>query len=166
MARRGTVDTSILLTLGEASALSLLWEEPRYVWHITPIVRSEVTTEPTRGELSRALLDGALSATELDPDSEEELQIFARRTGTVDAGEAEAIAVAVSRGWVVAIEDRYAQRRLREARVPWVNSATLLLDAVRDGRMSLSEADATFVRLDCYPGYRNRGVRSLADLGV
>lgn len=84
----------------------------------------------------------------------------------VDAGEAEAIAVALARGWVVGIEDLFAQRRVTSeaGSDKWVNVATLLVAAVRQGRMRLPEADAIFVRLDCYPGYRKRGVNSLSDL--
>lgn len=110
MARDGVVDTSLLLSLGEASALGLLRDDPDHRWHITPIVRGEVLSEPTRSEISRVILDGRLATTELDPDSATELGAFARWSDRVYAGEAEAIAVAVSRGWVVGIEDLFAQR--------------------------------------------------------
>lgn len=67
---------------------------------------------------------------------------------------------------MVGIEDLFAQRRVTSeaGSDKWVNVATLLVAAVRQGRMRLPEADAIFVRLDCYPGYRKRGVNSLSDL--
>lgn len=166
MAKEAVVDASLLLTLGEAAALHLLWDDAHHDWHVTPIARGEVLSEPTRSEISRALLNGHLAVTELNTESEIELRAFARWSDCVDAGEAEAIAVATTRGWIVGLEDLFAQRRLtREAGAgTWVNAASLLISAVKDGALSLSAADAIFVRLDCYPGYRKRGVSSLADL--
>lgn len=159
-------DTSLLLSLGEASALHLLWDDPGRTWHITPIARSEVKSDPTRSELSRAILNGRLATTELDTDSDQELQLFARWSDLVDPGEAEAIAVALARGWVVGLEDLFAQRRVTEmaGASHWVNAATLLVAAVDEGRKSIAEADAVFVQLDCYSGYRKRGITSLRDL--
>lgn len=162
----GVADASLLLSLGEASALHLLWEDSDWTWHVTPIARSEVRTDPTRSELSRAILAGRLPATELDTDSDDELRLFAHWSDVVDPGEAEAIAVALARGWVVGLEDLYAQRcvtrQAGEAR--WMNAAGLLLRATQAGRMSMADADAVFVRLDCYSGYRKRGISSLRNL--
>jgi predicted nucleic acid-binding protein len=164
----GVVDASLLLSLGEASALHLLWDDPGRIWHVTPIARIEVQRDPTRSELSRAILSGRLATAELDTDSEEELRLFAHWSDLVDAGEAEAIAVALARGWVVGLEDLFAQRCVtREAgEAHWVNAAGLLLTATRGGRMSMADADAVFLRLDCYSGYRKRGIRSLRDLSL
>jgi hypothetical protein len=166
MGRNGVVDASLLLSLGGASALQLLWDDPQHVWHITPIARGEIQSEPARSEISRAILNGRLATAELDTDSKIELQIFARWSGLVDPGEAEAIAVAISRDWVIGLEDLFAQRRVTQeaGRRHWINAAALLIAAVEQTRMTLSEADAIFVRLDCYPGYRKRGVVRLADL--
>lgn len=162
----GVADASLLLSLGQASALHLLWDDPDHSWHITPVARGEVKSDPTRSELSRAILNGRLATTELDTDSDQELRLFAHWSDLVDPGEAEAIAVALSRGWVVGLEDLFAQRRVTDeaGAAHWVNAATLLVTAVNQGRKSIAEADAVFVRLDCYGGYRKRGVSSLRDL--
>lgn len=164
MSRKGVLDASLLLTLGEASALDLLWDDPRYDWHVTPIVRGEVRSEPTRSGISEAILADDLTPVTLE--DEGELRALARWEKTVDAGEAEAIAVAEIRGWVVGIEDLFARRRLTEAfgAERWVNSATLLLHAISDGRLTHAEADAVFRRLDCFSAYAKRGVESLTDL--
>lgn len=166
MSREGVADASLLLSLGGASALELLWDDPDHAWHITPIARSEVKSEPTRSEISRAILNGQLATTELDTDSDQELRQFARWADLVDPGEAEAIALALSRGWVVGLEDLFAQRQVTRVAATdrWINAATLLVAAVRQGRKSVTEADAIFVRLDCYGGYRKRGMASLRDL--
>lgn len=162
----GVADASLLLSLGEASALHLLWDDPDRVWRVTPIARSEVRSDPTRSELSRAILSGRLATTELDTDSDQELRLFAHWSDLVDAGEAEAIAVALARGWVVGLEDLFAQRRVtfEAGAAHWVNAATLLVNATTNRRMSIADADAVFVRLDCYSGYRKRGITSLRDL--
>lgn len=166
MATSAVLDASLLLTLGSASALHLLWDNPRYEWHITPIVRSELMSEPTRSEISKALVQGLVRSTELDTDSDEELGALARWREIVDAGEAEAIAIAITRRWIVGLEDRFAQRRVTEAAGAerWINSATLLIQAIQDQRLSESEADEIFRRLDCYPGYEKQGIVRVSDL--
>lgn len=166
MATGAVVDASLLLTLGDASALHLLWDDPRYVWHVTPIVRAELLSEPTRTEIANALLRGQLAATEIDVRSPAEMAALAHWSRALDAGEAEAIAVAVSRGWIIGIEDLFAQRKLTATHgsATWVNAATLLLHAIDDGRLRLGDADSLFRRLDCYAGYVKRGITSLAQL--
>lgn len=166
MARNGVVDASLLLSLSSASSLNLLWNDPHHDWHLTPLVRNEIQREPARSEVSNAVLDGRLGLAELAMESSDESGAWARWSGIVDPGEAEAIAVATTRGWVVGIEDRFAQRRLTEAAGPesWVNAATLLVSAIEEGRLSLPSADLIFQDLDCYPGYAKRGITSVADL--
>lgn len=166
MVRNAVLDTSLILSLGGASALDLLWDDPRHTWHITPIVRGEVISEPSRSQISRAILEGDLMAAELDMDSAEEMRAFAEWSRSVDPGEAEAIAVGLSRSWTIGLEDRFAQRRVRSVSGPesWVNAAGLLVAAVRTGTRSPSDADAIFKRLDCYAGYVKRGITTLSDL--
>ena len=110
MATSAVADASLLLTLGAAGVLHLLWSDQRHWWHVTPIVRGEIRSEPTRTEMANAMLRGRLAATEIDTGSAAELAEFARWSRIVDAGEAEVIAIGVSRGWIVGIEDRFAQR--------------------------------------------------------
>lgn len=166
MSRNAVADASLLLSLGGVSALHLLWDDPAHTWHVTPVGRDEVQSEPTRSDVSRAILSEHLAIAELDTDSAQELHLFAHWTRLVDGGEAEAISVALSRGWIVGLEDLFAQRRVtaEAGSENWVNAATLLVAAVKQGRMSLTQADAIFVRLDCYAGYRKRGVLTLGGL--
>lgn len=142
----------------------MIVENTRYAWKVTPIVRGEVRHAETRQALEMAILDGRIELVEIDTTSAVEMDAWAERSRQLDAGEAETIALALSRGWVVAIEDRKGQRVVREAGGRWINCANLLLDAVADGRLSLTEADEMFARLSCYSGYRRRGVSSLRQL--
>jgi hypothetical protein len=59
--------------------------------------RRQVISDPTRSELSRAILEGDLLIIELDTDSADEMKVFVKWSRSVDPREAEAIAVGVSR---------------------------------------------------------------------
>lgn len=144
----------------------MLTESARYAWKVTPIVRGEVKHADTRLSLERAILDGRIELVEIDTTAEREMALWAEWSQQLDAGEAEAVVLASSREWLVAIEDRKGQRVLNEQRGKgkWINCANLFLDAVADGRLSLAEADELFRKLSCYPGYQRKGMVSLRGL--
>ena len=160
------VDASIFLNLGPVRGLPVLFESKAFQWKLTPIVRSEVRHPESRSILERALLDGTLELVELDTTSEAEMKQLARYSTVLDAGEAEALALAVARSWSIALEDRKAQRIATEAGVKWVNCANILLAAIREGQLSVEQADDLFTRLSCYASYRKRAVNNLLDLHV
>jgi hypothetical protein len=164
--RPAVIDTSLILTLAGADALDLFLATSRYEWHITPIVRGELSRPETREIVDRAIAAGTLHVSAIDSTDQPAMDRWAEWEMSVDVGEAEAITVGLSHGWIVGLEDRQAQRALdrREGQGRWINAANLLLDAVADGVLSLADADALFAGLDSYPGYLKRGVRSLAQL--
>lgn len=164
MARPCAIDTSLILTLSSASHLGFFLSKSRYNWCITPLVRGELTRRETREPVDSAITQGKLRVTALDMNSEREVELWTRWSLLVDLGEAETIALAIARGWLVALEDRQAQRALdrEEGDGHWINCATLLLDATEDQVLSLADADRIFQSLDSYPGYKKRGVASLA----
>lgn len=164
MAIACAVDASVLLNLGGARGFDVLTDNVRYAWKITPIVRGEVRHPETRRALEVAIVDGKIELVEIDAASPVEMDAWAERSRGLDAGEAETIALALMRGWVVAIEDRKGQRVVREAGGRWINCANLLLDAIADGRLTMLEADEMFRRLSCYSGYERKGVKSLQQL--
>jgi predicted nucleic acid-binding protein len=164
--RRAVIDTSLILTLSGVGALEMLLSTSRQEWYVTPIVRGEVTRRETREIIDRAIAGGHLRLAEIDTMDQRQMDLWAEWEMVVDIGEAEAIALALTRTWIVCLEDRQAQRALDRKAGPghWINAANLLLDAVADGVMSIADADAIFAALDSYPGYQKRGVSSLADL--
>lgn len=156
----------MLLSFGKAGKLDLLAKTPQFQWRITPLVRGELKSAPTRDAVERLVVAGVISPIELDSDDEQALAVLADWSELVDPGEAESIAMALARGWLVAIEDLSA-RRLLERRVGpghWINCADVLVAAVQAGELSLREADETFQSLDVFHAYAKRGVRTLSQL--
>lgn len=101
---------------------------------------------------------------EIDTSSETEGGLLARLAQVPDASEAEGLALALSRKWSIALEDRKGQRIAIDEGADWINCADVLLDAIDDGRLSVAQADEIFERLSCYRGYKKRGANSLKDL--
>lgn len=166
MPRPAVLDSSLLFTLGKAGRLDVLSKTASFEWHIGSIVRSELITSETRAPVERAIVDGRIRLAPLDSDSAEGMSLFAEWSERVDPGEAESIAIALANGWLVALEDRVAQRRIDREVGPghWINCVNILLSAVRSHALTLVEADEAFAGLDVYSGYEKRGVRSLKDI--
>jgi predicted nucleic acid-binding protein len=160
------LDASLIFTLSSAGLLERILASSRYEWHLTPLVRGEIVRREARNAIDRALAGGQLRAVEIDISDAVQLDAWADWELLVDAGEAEAIVLALARDWVVGLEDRYAQRVLdrRVGSGHWINATNLLLDAVKDEVMTLSDANAMFITLDSYPGYRKRRIERLTDL--
>lgn len=160
------LDASLIFTLSSSGVLERMLSSSRYSWHITPLVRGEIVRRETRVVIDRAIAAGQLLVIELDTSEQSQLDTWAEWGQLVDVGEAEAIALALARGWVIGLEDRQAQRALDRLVGPgrWINAVNLLRDAVADGLMTLAEANVIFASLDSYPGYRKRGIERLSDL--
>lgn len=160
------LDASLILSVASANAFQLLWAHPVYVWHISGIVRGELRQRSSRDPIDAAIAAGHLLLVELDTNDPAQMREWAEWLDRVDQGEAEAIAVASTRGWPVAIEDRQAQRAIDANLGPgrWVNCGSLLIDAVRGKRLSVAAADKIFHDLDCYGSYAKAGLETITDL--
>jgi predicted nucleic acid-binding protein len=160
------LDASLLLSLGKAGQLGLLYQAPEFRWHIAPIARGELLSAETRGPVEQAILVGTITPVELAADEEAAIALFGEWTEVTDPGEAESIAIALANGWLVALEDRDAQRRLDRRVGPghWINCANILIAAVHDGQLKLRDADVVFRGLDVFSGYAKRDVTSLVQL--
>lgn len=163
--RPSTLDASFLLALGKLGQIALLERARAFEWHLTPVVRDELKSGKTSDAVDRAVLSGTITIVTVDSDDDQVLAHFAEWSQVVDPGEAEAIAVALSRDWLVAIEDRQAQRLLdrRVGKGRWTNTAAVLVSMVQSEDISVAEADSVFQSLDVFPGYVKRGVSSIGD---
>jgi predicted nucleic acid-binding protein len=162
--RPSTLDASFLFALGKLGQIALLERARAFEWHLTPVVRDELKSGKTSDAVDRAVLNGTINIVTVDSDDDQVLGHFAEWSQIVDLGEAEAIAVALSRDWLVALEDRQAQRQLdRRAKGRWTNTAAVLVSMVQSGDISVAEADSVFQSLDVFPGYVKRGVSSIGD---
>jgi predicted nucleic acid-binding protein len=160
------VDASLLISLGKAGRLGLLLDATELELFVTPTVRAQLQSNDTRGPVEERIVAGRIQVLHLSSDDEAELNALAEWSELVDEGEAECIAVAVTRGWLVGLEDRAAQRAIRRrgGGPRWVGCADLLVLAVRARRLTVEEADAVLRSLDVYPGYEKRGIVSVRDL--
>lgn len=160
------LDSSLILSVVSADAFQLLWHHPTITWHISGVVRGELRQRASREPVDAAIAAGQVQLVELDTADPAQLQEWARWLRLVDRGEAEAIAIAATRNWLVAVEDRQAQRAIDTylGQGRWVNCASLLVSAMDGARLSLAEADRIFSKLDCHAGYVKAGLAKVVDL--
>jgi hypothetical protein len=118
------LDASLVLTLSGAGVLERVLLASRYEWHITPLVRNEVVRRKTRDVIDRAITAGRLQVTDVDITDPVQLDAWVEWERLIDIGEAEAIALAPARGWVIGVEARQVQRVLdrRLGAGRWVNA--------------------------------------------
>jgi len=140
-------DTDVLINFLRVGRLDLLCRHADYRIVITEHVRGtmgapgEVTDNAQLSVLDAAVSSGELEETSLtDPF---EIGLFASLNVFLGRGEAAAIAVAASRGWVVATDDRRAgresQSRLGANRR--LTTPGILLRCILNGHLTVAEAD-------------------------
>ena len=142
-------DTSILINLSHTGHLSLLGK----VVGLRFVVPDEVVAEVTEIEqlriLEAAIADGSLTRESIA--SPDELALFAELSQILGSGESACLALASSRGWIVACDEkrvfiREARSRLGDGRI--LNTPGLYVLWIRAGILSVEEADAAKAILD------------------
>lgn len=135
------VDTSVLLNFIHLDRLDLFGDLPAYTFVICDQVNAEVVLQGQRSILASALSAGHLGETAAD--SPDQLELFIELSRTLDPGESASLAVAVSLGWLVAVDERAAQReadrRLGTGRC--ITTPGVIVEAIRAGLVSIEEAD-------------------------
>jgi hypothetical protein len=92
---------------------------------------------------------------DVDPSDEVlELSLALEYGQRFGAGEAEAMAIARTRGWVLATDDGAARRFAQNQSIRLTGSAGILIKAVQQGIVRLTEADALHARM-IDEGYRS-----------
>jgi len=142
-------DTSILINLFHTGHLNLLGQLPGFHFVIPDEVISEVTQAEQVSLVEDALSRGVIFRESIaDP---EELEIFGDLSQILGIGEAACLALAQSRGWIVASDERRvflreAQSRLGSGRI--LNTPGLYLLCIRGGLITVEDADAAKATLE------------------
>lgn len=92
-----------------------------------------------------------LTHVDLQPEEVAHAETLRLRLGV---GEAESIAVAHARGWGFATDDRVARRVAMQLGVPITGTVGILVELVRDGKVSVAEANAA-LSVMIQRGYRS-----------
>ena len=107
-------------------------------------------------DLTAALQAGAIR--KCDPESDEENALLVRFASEVDDGEAVCLAIAKSRGWSVATDDRKAQRLAEEAGISVVTTPELIKGWADASQTADEDSSAVVQRVrDCARFIPRRG---------
>jgi predicted nucleic acid-binding protein len=142
-------DTSVLINLSRTGHLTLLGKVVGLRFVVPDEVVAEVTEPEQLRSLGAAIADGSLSQESIaTPD---ELAVFAELSRILGSGESACLALASSRGWLVACDEkrvflREARSRLGDGRI--LNTPGLYVLWIRAGALTVEEADAAKAILD------------------
>lgn len=142
-------DANVLINFLRANRLDLLRQHTDYKIHVTEHVRREIAYPYQKAELDGAISSGDIEEVSLTDTVEVEL--FAELNAVLGRGESAAIALASSRGWVIAIDElgrarSEVHRRVGPNRV--INTPGLILSCVCSGALTIAEADVIKASLE------------------
>lgn len=135
-------DSNVLINLAHIKRLDLLEQLPPFSFVVPQEVVKEIT-DVAQSELVQGAINSR-SLGEVQLDSIPELRIYAELVRTLGSGEAACLALAESRGWLIASDEkrkfyREAMVRLGQDRI--INTAGILLKAIRLNVLNVDEAD-------------------------
>lgn len=141
--RTVVIDTNVLINLIHVNYLDLLGALPGYEFVAPDEVINEITVRRQKTRLRKALSQGIIrkhSVQDIDA-----LRVFVELRSVMDRGEAACLALASSKGWLLASDEkrvvcREARRRLGAGRL--MTTPGLFVLAIRSRVMTVDEADA------------------------
>ncbi|HPO12164.1 MAG TPA: hypothetical protein PLI09_01860 [Candidatus Hydrogenedentes bacterium] len=139
------LDTSVLINFLAINRIDLLARHPQYRFSVTDHVRREVTIHyPEQMErLNAALASDSLMETRVE--AIEELTLFAQLISTrrLGAGECAAIAAAIHRNQILALDDKAARKAalLLNPKMLLLDTQTLMVSLIRAGHLTIQQAD-------------------------
>ncbi len=162
------MDTSSLLNFVLTGTLDLLLSLTGYSIRIPPRVYAEIEPGGGREEILPAIERGRLVVevlTDAEVRQSEDLQTATAR-GSLDPGEAQVVAVAISRGWRALVDDHAAQRVLNVqlGSGSWLTTPAIIVEAIRQGRLTVEQADALRQAMDDKAHCRMKGFKSFREL--
>jgi hypothetical protein len=151
------LDACLAITFGNADRLGLLTNLRRHRIAIPPVALGEVQKPPARDRLLRAVRAGQIAVETLDLDLASErdaLADFDSRPAFRGRGEAEVLAIARSRGYLVGSDERAVAAVVRQefgaGRI--AGTIDILVWAVREERLTSAEAELLLSQLDTGSG--------------
>jgi len=155
---RSTVvlDACLAITFGNARALGVVTEMAAHHVVLAGRAHGEVLRPPASEEVGQAIQSGTLRLACVDPEIEAEQEALVRFDGASrfhGRGEAEVLALAASRGWIVGSDEIAVRRFVRDTLGPDRIAGTMdiLRWAVREERMTVGDAVSLLDRLDVGP---------------
>ena len=142
-------DSNVLINLAHINRLDLLEQLPPFSFVVPQEVIKEITDVAQSELVQGAINAGSLREVQLD--SIPELRTYAQLVRTLGSGEAACLTLAESRGWLIASDEkrkfyREAMVRLGQDRI--INTAGILLKAIRLNVLSVDEADGAKILLE------------------
>lgn len=115
--------------------------------------RAEVLRDPARAAMEASIAGGRLTVVSVDPENpaeQEAWRMFDDRPAFRGRGEAEVLALAATRGYVVASDERAVRTAVREqlGAAQLAGTADFIVWAVREARLSIAEAETALTQLD------------------
>jgi predicted nucleic acid-binding protein len=166
------IDACLAITFGNVGRLEVLTQLVRHRVVISARALAEIRRPPASGAIQAAIAaqEITIEAVDLnDPGERQALANFDQRPAFRGRGEAEVLAIAATRGYIVGSDERPV---LSAARQQWgaertASTLDILIWAIREQRLTLPEAETLLARLDVGPGIKkqmsNRG-KNLSDL--
>jgi predicted nucleic acid-binding protein len=142
-------DANVLINLMHVGRLSLLDALESYEFVVPSEVLAEICEPDQRMTIDNALMAGFLR--EISVDSVAAVELFGVLRDVMGRGEAACLALAATAGFHIASDEKRRFRRraielIGESRI--VRTETLILEAIRAGHLSVSEADQCKVTLE------------------
>ena len=141
-------DASVLVNFLHLDRLDLLERLPGFEFHVSEHAAAEVTRPVQAATLEESIDAGRLRLAAMTDTVE--ISRYAELRRALGDGEAASLAIAETRGWLIACDEkrrfrREAEGRLGPARI--LNTVSLIVLAIREGLIAVAEADAFKERL-------------------
>jgi predicted nucleic acid-binding protein len=137
------IDSSFLINFLVLDQMDILGRLPQFHFHVVNHVSAEIRHEDQRRRL-RAAIEGGI-VTEIEITNPGEILLYDELRQFLGDGESASLAVAVSRRWVIAADEKGRFRRELIARLGenyLLDTAGALVTAIRAGVITTAQAEA------------------------
>jgi predicted nucleic acid-binding protein len=166
------LDACTIISFGNAGRLDLVDALRLERVCVSVRAQSEVVRGTARASMEASIAAGRLGVEAIDvenPAEQEALQLYDARPAFRGRGDAEVLALAATRGYIVASDERAIRSAVLAAWGPHrlAGTADFIVWAVREGRLLIDHAESTLAQLDSGPrilAQLRREGRELKDL--